>query len=560
MFKKVPEIGSLSNLKNSERKRLQNNVKEQTAKNNYQLPTSVIKQTTIKTQTSVGTVYADEDNTPIFFKTKHSVRLYPTVYTCWKDPNLIPIIYTHEHVISKLKNGADLMLPGTIPPFPPSCIKGALVGVASSNHPGVIKAVGECEMDLEGITKVIGTNGVAVKIYHTIDDGISQVFKINFDPPNELSVTRNCENVAVLDCIQDGDSANEGEIVQEKGGTDVSNSNKFDVELNTEDIDHFLTRAMYYTLTADSSLTLPIPSSTFISSHVMKNLPPISPDLVTLKRSSWAKASKFLKHFETEGFIKLKGKAENLKVVSIHKDKHELKTFEPYRTVAQKNAGKSASSKATNPEKTIEVVSYFQPKSNTKQFLEQVGIAPNDLFQLHEVRELLNKYIANCNLVDPGNKTSVLLNDTLFPLVYKTVTPSLSRSLSRSNIVDAVVKNSFNEYSIVYKDGSPLSSKPFKNRIPKISVITETKIHKKIVTRVFNFEFYGVDAEKLAYALRKRCSGSTTIGETVQPPKTQEVQVQGPHGSTVMEILNEKGIPNKYIDFSNLVKSAKKKK
>ncbi len=47
---------------------------------------------------------------PIFFEPeKEKGHLYPTVYTLWKCPNLLPAVTTHPPVLEKLTNGADLV-------------------------------------------------------------------------------------------------------------------------------------------------------------------------------------------------------------------------------------------------------------------------------------------------------------------------------------------------------------------------------------------------------------------------------------------------------------------
>ena len=47
---------------------------------------------------------------PIFFEPeKEKGNLYPTVYTLWKCPTLLPALYTHPPVLEKLANGADLV-------------------------------------------------------------------------------------------------------------------------------------------------------------------------------------------------------------------------------------------------------------------------------------------------------------------------------------------------------------------------------------------------------------------------------------------------------------------
>jgi translation initiation factor 2D len=98
--------------------------------------------------------------------------LFPTVYTLWKNPGLLPILHTHPPVIEKLQNGADLMIPGMVPPFPEAAKKGALVGIASSERPGVPVCVGVCEIDVAGLEKVVGERGKAVRMVHWVGDEI----------------------------------------------------------------------------------------------------------------------------------------------------------------------------------------------------------------------------------------------------------------------------------------------------------------------------------------------------------------------------------------------------
>ncbi|KMU86191.1 hypothetical protein CIHG_03979 [Coccidioides immitis H538.4] len=47
-------------------------------------------------------------------------RIYPTVYTLWQNPGIVPLLHTQSLVMDKLYGGADLMIPGLAngPPFP----------------------------------------------------------------------------------------------------------------------------------------------------------------------------------------------------------------------------------------------------------------------------------------------------------------------------------------------------------------------------------------------------------------------------------------------------------
>lgn len=119
----------------------------------------------------VGT-HPDGDERVLWFKLEHGPgaenRLFPTVYTLWHNPNLVPLLYTPEFVMGKLHGGADLMTPGLAnePPFPERAVKGAVVAVASVDRHTVPLFVGVCEIDVSALGEVQGTKGHAVRGLH----------------------------------------------------------------------------------------------------------------------------------------------------------------------------------------------------------------------------------------------------------------------------------------------------------------------------------------------------------------------------------------------------------
>lgn len=116
--------------------------------------------------------YPEEDERVLWFKVEHGPgsdkRLYPTVYTLWHNPDLIPLLHTPEMVMRKLHGGADLMKPGIAddPPFPERAVKGAVVAVAGLDRHTVPLFVGICEIDISALGVVQGTKGHAVRGLH----------------------------------------------------------------------------------------------------------------------------------------------------------------------------------------------------------------------------------------------------------------------------------------------------------------------------------------------------------------------------------------------------------
>ena len=102
------------------------------------------------------------------------LRHCPSVYTLWKHPRLIPLLYTQDFVLQKLCSGAPLMTPGLArgPPFPPKATKDSIVAIASLEKPSVPVVVGVCEVNVASLDRVQGTKGHAVRGEHWEGDEI----------------------------------------------------------------------------------------------------------------------------------------------------------------------------------------------------------------------------------------------------------------------------------------------------------------------------------------------------------------------------------------------------
>ncbi|EDO15035.1 hypothetical protein Kpol_392p2 [Vanderwaltozyma polyspora DSM 70294] len=563
MFKKTPHIKSLSNLKNSERKKLLQSCKAQTGSTDYNFPTSVIKQTNFNAQTSVGVIYTDEEGSPLWFKEKHSELLFPTVYTCWEDPTLLPIVLTHDIVINEhIFNGANLMISGTLPPFDSRLVPATICGIATRNNPNTIVAVGVVQLDMPSYSSVIGKTGVAVNVLHYWGDGMSVAFKMKRDIPTivggkdkSVDATENDQSPVIIT----EEEKTEDDSIPEISSNDVSELAQEESALTVEDIDHFITRSLYYTLTNDLKLAFPIPSSSFISNHIMRNLPPVDHNLVNIKKTSWKKSSKFLKHFEKEGFIKLKGKGEDLTIVGSNKEKEELKKFEPYRiSNSSSNSGKKINSNRQESENMMYSLVFYSPKGSAKQFMTLTELPYKNWYTAIELKNAVTEYIKKKELVDKKNPKMANLDDRLYDMCYTKKSTNPPRHITRAAVIESFTTNNFTElYQLFKNDDTPLTKNPVRGSPPRIKIVTEMKIGRKIVTRVSNFESFGIDADALAGDLRRLCSGSTTIGETTTSPKTTEVQVQGPHSKIIIDHLNSLSIPTKWIDFENKLKPKK---
>lgn len=564
MFKKEPRVKPASNLKNSERKKLQTTVQTQFESPDFKFESNVVKQTNFISTVTQGIVYVNEDGSvPLLFKEKFGSQLYPTVALCWSCPKLLPVIQTHQFVIDEhIFNGANLMISGTVPPFSDKLKNGTVCGIVSRECPNVILAVGV--VNLPNITKynktgVLGQTGVVVNVLHHYEDGLFPAFKSKLSPPESIEIATKEEEEEQTTERNQSEQIEE-QAREEKDITSHETQNESQIDdianvldkLSIENVDHFITRALYYTIVEDSTLTTPINSSNFISQHLMKNLARgLDHNEVNIKKSSWKKTSKFLKHFEKAGFLKLKGKDDDLIILSINKTKDELKNFVPHKI---NNVGEPA---AATPKKNATYytsLTYYQPHNKMKEFMRSNCTQFKPYYDSNDVKDAVNKYIQDNNLVNVKNKTEIMLDDILM-----SATSSKKRIVKRSEILTPILKQFTKYYQIFDQNGTPILKKLMKGTFPTINIITEMKIGRKVITRVDNFEMFNIDADKLSIDLKKLCSGSATLNDTGK--NGLELQIQGAHGPLIQEYLNDKcHIPSKWCNIENKVKSKKKKK
>ncbi|ODV81556.1 uncharacterized protein CANTADRAFT_24458 [Suhomyces tanzawaensis NRRL Y-17324] len=564
MFKKDPQPKASANIKNSERRKLVENVCKlygipQDKLDKEAINKLVPSETKLASFKSIqgfsGSIYYDENETPIWFKTRDS-QVYPSLFTVWRNPYVLPLIKTHPHVIEILEGGADLMLPGTIPPFNPRLVKGAIVGVVDTAHPTVIKGVGICKMDISSFDRVIGTTGVAVELLHTINDQLYKLNKlVDIDIPEEVDLATPIIPEEPQDDEDGADTQEQTDaqsIDKEEGEDDVDSLASEIAELTVEEIDNFFTRSLLQTIKTET-IELPITASNFMASYIYKNLPVLDPSYCNIKKTSWKKTAKFLKAMDKQKYIQVKGKDEDLSIIKLMDNKLPiLENFVTHRTMGSKTSKGNKDPTPSKKANELSIVQLYKPGNKSRMFFNKVDAPFSDLYTTVELRSLFEKYVKLKDLVNPNDKKTIRIDDDL-----KSCTNLGPQATPRDKVFKAFLTNC-SPHFLVVKPGET-KGEVYKGEPPKISIITETKIGRKVITRVSNFENYHIKPHVLAEELRIKCSGSSTIGQMVQNPKITEVTVQGPHGKLIMDLLKEKGVPTTFIEFENKAKSKKKR-
>lgn len=581
MFKKKVGVKNFANLKNSDRKNLVKNL-------DYEIP-SVVKKSSFKNDITKGTIYTDEQLKPIWFKLNDNEDLIPTIYTLWDHPGLFPVIRTHQVVIENhIVGGADLMLPGTVPPFDQRLTKGSLVAITSRENDLVAMAVGYLMVDVLGMDRVVGTTGVLVKVLHYYNDELWRLYKEKVPIPSNEELKLIVDSAALgkiaelvtepltkypdmaqeLDLtlatdLDENAIANElvienNPVSEQNVALEIEDLAETLSELSTEDIDHFFHRSLLYSLTQDK-IELPINSSNFMSNHINENLAIDS----NIKKTSYKKTAKWLKHLEKLGYLKLKGKGDNLVIVEVLKleTNDELKNFVPYRV--RKSHTQTPGQTAPASKSQLQVINLYHPQQRSLGFFDEVKADCSKLYQQQELRLLLNQYIKQENLVSPKDAKKIVLDETLSKVIK-----IKENVIARDRIFQEFLTKNFSKlYQITYLNGE--KSLVYKGELPKIEIIMETPMGNKRVTKIRypDFDILNINLKNLNTELKTKCSSSTTVTDTLYHPDGSknnkghiEIMVQGENDKIVSDLLTKQyGVPISWIEVQNKLKSRRKK-
>lgn len=512
-------------------------------------------------------------------------RMFPTVYTLWRNPDIVPLLHTPEIVIGKLRGGADLMTPGLAngPPFPPRAKKGVVAAVASLERPSVPVSVGVCEIDVCNLGRVQGAKGHAVENMHWAGDELwsySVSGKAGQDPPEEIEgwvKQGNGDDLAgktadmELDdgeedggvALENGDSAKaspeDHTAVQHAStteGNDTStvedNQDQSDAKPMTQkEIDDAFRNAFLYGVhhhkttqpnAPSFGLVFPLGQSVVMSSLIQPFLPAFTPeqkDQLQIKKTSWKNIKKFVKSLDKEKILKSKEKDGHETVITdIDFKDPSFVDFKPYRlpkkeTMAGSSLGRGE--KATEQIDTgddsvgqkLQVLSYFR---STPKLQPLFAAAEKQLFTPPEVRELISAYVESNNLVSETNKRLIKLDPTLGNAVFDG-SGALDKevlakgSVPRDALVDRVLHAMSPSYAITRHNADPHSFKAKSGAPPKIHITLETRSGNKMVTKVSGLEAYFINPKPLADELRKVCAGATSVEPLAGATKKNEKEV-----------------------------------
>ena len=318
----------------------------------------------------VGSFEPTEEHRVLWFQvpgpSDHELRLYPTVYTLWRNPSLVALLHTQRAVVEKLQTGADLMTPGLAggPPFPEKTRKGSIVAVASIEKPTVPKVIGVCEIDISALGRVAGAKGRAVKSVHWEGDELWAWSNNNSggrDAPDmieavEMAMGNSMKGLIMHEDAGDGHDRDDGGVslqplsLAQSDAADTPNSSQR-AEVPIREVDQYFHLAFLYAIynarkrpgstPPHYGIEFPIGPSVLISHLIQPFLPPSSvlpESQSTIKKTSWKNAKKFIKYLDKEELVKSKDRnGGETVIIDIDFDDRRVVDFTPYPLPAAKD-------------------------------------------------------------------------------------------------------------------------------------------------------------------------------------------------------------------------------
>lgn len=510
------------------------------------------------------TIYTAEKR-PMFFEFQD--RLYPTVYSLWLVPSLVPYFTTHAQVLPKLANGAHLMMPGVVKQG--SDLKSfgrfqrdQIVAVNLTSNASAV-GVGTLAKDSEDMY-MSGGHGVCVNMLHVFGDklwGMEQTVTQQIplsQPVVKAPSLNNDQDFPALGA--EPPKREEVKVVQQElenlnvnndqdGGTGVSDEG---TDVNPDEVLKKMFLSGIKLNKKELMSSLPILVSTFFPKYVQKQLQPNPDKPVTIKDTSHKKVSTFVKKMAEEGFIVVREESKGVeKVTSINYEHPEVFSHIPLKPESD-----GAKAEPTSHLLLTKMTELFVVNEYTKILFNAVGVAEGKSLDSTQIKNYVKDYVSRNKLLDPVTK-SVTLDDVLVAVCVGKRENDNPITMSFERIVSAVHSKMDNTFEMRSQSGPVVKG----GKKPIIQITTATRMGNKKVTLISNLEAYGINVAEFSKACKIGVQASTSITK-VPGTSVNQFQIQGNHVRFVHTLLTETyqvAKPNiTGLEFAKKEKSQKK--
>ncbi|XP_071799844.1 eukaryotic translation initiation factor 2D-like [Asterias amurensis] len=522
--------------------------------------------------------------TPVFFQIEK--QLYPTVYTLWKHPDLLPSLSTWPPVLDKISGGADLMLPGVVPQNGglPQLSKGQLCAIALVGNQAAV-AIGRASMATVDMV-ANGMKGRGVQVIHCFKDmlwSIGDKSPLPDIPLPNLEVDSKDRNSSdpssspeqgnpLPDAGQDEkglhlDGLSLEDASARAAGDDVRVGEQEEVEeedpISASDrMDKLLYQCTLHCLKSSvKSTDLPLLTSNFYRSHIV----PCCPEDQTLdmKKSSFKKLSKFLQMLQGQGLLKVKEEKKGIDfIVSVDKDHPDLRSFiVPTSTSETQDPRDSKNQPAASGGGSFQVKLLCGVSGDMLPVLRSSGYSKGDWMTHETLRDAVTNYIRLNDLVDKADAKFVYLDGTLHDALINRSEGYVDK-LRWDQLFSRCNGKMTSGYEVLV--GGQRSSNPKsvrKGKLQPIQLKIEKKSGNKNVTVIQNLEFYGIEPKEFAHRLQVGVAASSSISQMPGQGSGSQVIIQGKQIRFIETLLTDHyNIPKKHIQGLELAAKTGKKK
>ncbi|XP_061837529.1 eukaryotic translation initiation factor 2D isoform X1 [Nerophis lumbriciformis] len=594
MFTKPFRVKSNTVMKASDRRKLKADISAAFPSLSSDELTEVIPN---KEELNVVKIYAHKGDTvtlyvlhknPLFFQLEK--HLYPTVYMLWRYPDALPTFRTWPPVLHKLIGGADLMLPGVVPPCSglPDLKQGDCCAVTIVNNRAPV-AVGTAAVSSAEMVS-LGMKGRGVCILHTYMDHL-WAFGEKCSPPvipdpegkqpvvndeeceddeqrdeeeegngsaeqelrqSEPLVDQTCSGVGELSLAEQEEGRKEWEKANEEG-----ENNQDDHKSPQEDMDSLFLQCFLCALKSKVKKSeLPLLTSTFLRNHMFSCCP--SGKQLDIKKSSYKKLSKFLQVMQQQhSIVRVKELTKGVEsIVEVDWKNPELRSFcVPEEAEVEAIPLQSGGEEMYHPP---EITILYSVSARLEPLFQDAKKRKGVILQPAEVRSIVTDYVKMNDLVNENNKNYVSINPTLCDCVLEKSEYQEIESLKWEDLFSRTLGRMQQCYQMVFPGQIPIIKK---GHVEPIDITVASRGSNKKVTLIKNLEVYGLDPTAVATALQHRVQARSVLQPVPGAKDKVLVQIQGNQSQQVGRLLlDHYQIPGKYIQgLDKAVKCGKKK-
>ncbi|XP_061488093.1 eukaryotic translation initiation factor 2D [Rhineura floridana] len=591
MFAKAFRVKSNTAIKGSDRRKLRSDVAATFPTLTSEQLSDVVPNkeelNVIKLYTHKGealTVYAN-GRIPVLFEMEK--RLYPTVYTLWSHPHLLPDFSTWPPVLHKLAGGADLMLPGVIVPSSglPQVDQGTLCAITLVGNRAPV-AIGIAIMSSAEMVAA-GMKGKGFTVLHTYMDHLwgfgdkscpPAIAHLEAEPseimnaeeeeqedeeeeskahgkslPVDPSLQTGIGNLSVEEDIQCMVMA-EKEDPNESGAAEVTEEDNLDVPQEVEDsrspqeqMNVLLHQCFFHALKCKVKKSeLPLLASTFLRNYVFSCCP--KDQQLDIKKSSYKKFSKFLHTMQQHKILQVKELSKGVESIVDVDWKHE--SIRSFVVPAEIEASDPPlqDSKGGDGEQLYhcpEIIPLYGISSKMAPLFQESGYKKGHTLSSSEVRSAIINYVKVNELVDETNKNFVQVNPILCDCLLNKLEQDEISKLKWDDLLSRCLYRLQPFHQVTFFGHESIVRK---GNIDPIDITIAQRSSNKKVTIIKNLELYGLDPQAVANFLQQKVQASATVTTLPGAKDRAQVQIQGNQTHHLAKLLLEDyQIPHRYI-------------